>query len=902
MRKILIIAGLAVCLVLILTGIVTVAFRSSEPSNEDVAVLMLREQETAAPTEEETVAGESEPISEDWAEEATVPTESTAVPYQSQEPEYTEEQSHIPATNDAAEKSGATQDTPAESDPVTPTQPQQAPDDPGSAYSLKPETGEATEPTDTAASFQACDGGSLQYWLYTPSNPTANMPLIVYLHGGSGKGNDLNLLTSTDGFPKYLQSGLLGDVRAYVIMPQLPGAQKGWADAQDSLYRLIQNTVSQYGIDPGNISLTGHSMGGTGTWNLAAAYPSLFARIAPLSGSVRDAADTAAVLRNIPVWAFVGSADTIVPPESSEEVVDHLLESNADANITVFDGADHFTVPSLTYLDSEINLIGWLIGQTDHPHSDGNQASLFSARPYSAQEDSAILDDDLISITQWESDHPPLSEDIKKAVADYKKKPNSATEQALLDALNAAYDQIIQTKVNNRDGYIKTRTSRIKGWVDLVNDHQWPSFMLLNTDNNKAAERQVVSEAVNKYWENPTSANRETVRNALEAYYDAFLAEQDEIVRLTEEAREERITASFAYYTSDLFQIHQNVVISTTQEESLAEIICGYISVGAEIVYCNPEARVRERELNSAVYDSRSAYLANPNEETRSAYRTAIETAFQTAYEVRMEALGIAERKGLDGAAVLLDSLFDPDYIAEKYQELTEQHNLYGRIDRMVTYGNNTYATDWAPRMQSESRSLSKRLEEYWANPTAEAKQAVKTEFESIYTQMLSLEKQHLFQVASCMEGFVDKTFYELLGQSVPTESGDSTGDTVASTTPPVEESQDETQASETVPTGETRPFTPKKFEVSVGTEVSVGEMLTVSVTASTDVSSVMINGKAAKLTRQGNKLSTNTWQIQLPAKRVGELEVKVVALSETGEAASAVVRVVSVIAKNTSE
>lgn len=153
-------------------------------------------------------------------------------------------------------------------------------------------------------------------------------------------------------------------------MPQLLSTQKGWADAQDALYSLIQNTVSQYGIDPGNISLTGHSMGGTGTWNLAAAYPTLFARIAPLSGSVRNASDTASILRNTPVWAFVGSADTIVPPESSEEVVDHLLESNADASITVFDGADHFTVPQLTYRDSEINLIGWLIGQTGYLNSD----------------------------------------------------------------------------------------------------------------------------------------------------------------------------------------------------------------------------------------------------------------------------------------------------------------------------------------------------------------------------------------------------------------------------------------------------------------------------------------------------------------------------------------------------
>lgn len=420
MRKLMFIAGLSVCLVLTITGIVTVAFRSSDPTNEDVTVLMLQEKKTAAPTEEETVAGESEPVSEDWAEEATIPTESTAVPYQSQE--FTEEQSHVPVMSDTTGKPEMAQDTPATSDPVTPTQPQQAPNDPGSAYSLKSEPGEATEPADTKASFQACDSGYLQYWLYTPSNPAANMPLIVYLHGGSGKGNDLNLLTSTDGFPSYLQSGLLGDVRAYVIMPQLSGSQKGWADAQDSLYSLIQDTVSQYGIDPGNISLTGHSMGGTGTWNLATAYPSLFARIAPLSGSVKDATDTAAILADTPVWAFVGSADTIVPPESSEEVVDHLLESNADASITIFDGADHFTVPSLTYLDNEINLIGWLIGQTDHTHSNGNQASLFSARACSAQDDSSIWDDDLIGITQWKNNHPPLPESNKKAVVDYKGK------------------------------------------------------------------------------------------------------------------------------------------------------------------------------------------------------------------------------------------------------------------------------------------------------------------------------------------------------------------------------------------------------------------------------------------------------------------------------------------------
>jgi len=49
----------------------------------------------------------------------------------------------------------------------------------------------------------------LGYWLYTPENAgDEELPLIVYLHGGNGKGDDLSLITAADGFPKYLQNGL----------------------------------------------------------------------------------------------------------------------------------------------------------------------------------------------------------------------------------------------------------------------------------------------------------------------------------------------------------------------------------------------------------------------------------------------------------------------------------------------------------------------------------------------------------------------------------------------------------------------------------------------------------------------------------------------------------------------
>lgn len=228
---------------------------------------------------------------------------------------------------------------------------------------------DGTDAPETKSSFKACSFsptviGTFRYWLYTPSDPVPDMPLIVYLHGGSGKGDDLNLITAVDGFPKYLQSGELGDVRAYVVIPQLPSSMKGWANAGSAVFELIQITVSKFGINKNNISLTGHSMGGTGTWALATAYPTLFARIAPLSGSIKTTDDAVEKLKNIPVRAFVGSADTIVPPESTLEIISVLKSAGADAEVTVFDGADHFTVPSLTYTDSSIDIIGWLIGNS----------------------------------------------------------------------------------------------------------------------------------------------------------------------------------------------------------------------------------------------------------------------------------------------------------------------------------------------------------------------------------------------------------------------------------------------------------------------------------------------------------------------------------------------------------
>ncbi len=226
------------------------------------------------------------------------------------------------------------------------------------------------------AGFRLCsmedpDLGTLRYWLYVPANATDNMPLILYLHGGSGKGSDPELITDADGFPRYLRDGQLGDVRAFAVIPQLPADRHGWPDIRSSLLRLLDTVAETYGTDRGNVSLTGHSMGGTGTWNVALSCPGVFARIAPLSGSIRNTPENLRKFADIPIRAFVGSADTIVDPESTLTFIEALRAAGADATVTVFDGADHFSVPSLTYLDRNIDLVSWLTGAVKSTAEEG---------------------------------------------------------------------------------------------------------------------------------------------------------------------------------------------------------------------------------------------------------------------------------------------------------------------------------------------------------------------------------------------------------------------------------------------------------------------------------------------------------------------------------------------------
>lgn len=302
-------------------------------------------------------------------ESGTNPSESSSpiisgIPAQKLGSEQKETPTVVPTEQVSLPKEQTTVPTNPTQEPTGPEPAPVLPDDPMPEHT-EPESDSTVpqEPTipQISATMEKHTSQGIGYWLYTPENPSVNMPLIVYLHGGSGKGDDLNQLLEIDGFPKWLYDGSIEKPSAYILIPQLSLRQKEWSEAGSSLIALIDEIAADYEIDTNNISLTGHSMGGSGTFALAKAYPDTFVRIAPCSGSIRITNDDLVSFQNIDVWAFVGSADTIVDPKSSVFFVDRLSQVG-NAKLTQFEGATHFDVPALVYLSSEINIVNWLIG------------------------------------------------------------------------------------------------------------------------------------------------------------------------------------------------------------------------------------------------------------------------------------------------------------------------------------------------------------------------------------------------------------------------------------------------------------------------------------------------------------------------------------------------------------
>lgn len=170
-------------------------------------------------------------------------------------------------------------------------------------------------------------------------NGTGKPSLVIYLHGGSNKGNDNEKQMNEagiDSITNYLESR---QIEAIYLVPQCP-SDKSWGGPMLGVLKsLIDKYVGDGIVDKNSIYIFGGSMGGTGTWSMLSAYPGLFTAAMPVAGNPSKCeADKVA---STPVCTVMGTSDRIMSVETTADFINELNARNGITRFEIEEGWTH---------------------------------------------------------------------------------------------------------------------------------------------------------------------------------------------------------------------------------------------------------------------------------------------------------------------------------------------------------------------------------------------------------------------------------------------------------------------------------------------------------------------------------------------------------------------------------
>ena len=246
---------------------------------------------------------------------------------------------------------------------------------------VNPEVVDTTTATSDSLSAEEIIAREMMNENIVATDSTANVdsvsnlkPLVIFLHGRSLCGNDLN---------KVLRYGTIDAVQggrkidAYIIAPQNPGTF--WNP--DKIMSIVDWVTERYAVDTNRIYVLGMSLGGYGTIDLTAAYPDRIAAAMALcgGGSRKDLSG----LNQVPLWIIHGTADRAVSVNESRKVK-NLMKSAGDTPLLRYDewaGVNHGALARLFYLNSTYE---WLFKHTLNNRAVDKSVSITQADTKSA--------------------------------------------------------------------------------------------------------------------------------------------------------------------------------------------------------------------------------------------------------------------------------------------------------------------------------------------------------------------------------------------------------------------------------------------------------------------------------------------------------------------------------------
>ena len=199
------------------------------------------------------------------------------------------------------------------------------------------------DPDDKAPGFHlrtvmAADGAR-KYTVFVPSAYDGNtaVPAVLFLHGSGERGDD-GIKPAQAG----LGAAIHGDPGSFPALAIFPQARQTWAnDSADAKAALaaLDDVLKDYKIDRNRVSLTGLSMGGSGSWQMAAAHPDRFAALVTICGQGKP--ELAASVKAMPTWTVVGDMDRDATVQSVRLFSQALRDAGAKVNETEYRSVGH---------------------------------------------------------------------------------------------------------------------------------------------------------------------------------------------------------------------------------------------------------------------------------------------------------------------------------------------------------------------------------------------------------------------------------------------------------------------------------------------------------------------------------------------------------------------------------
>ncbi|MFM7135653.1 MAG: prolyl oligopeptidase family serine peptidase [Planctomycetota bacterium] len=241
-----------------------------------------------------------------------------------------------------------------------------------SADGAEPEA--ATWQDSFARDERQVDGATLRYRLFTPDPLPAGgrLPLVLVLHGAGERGDDNSAQLKHVAVEFHRRQATHP---CLVLVPQCPEGKRwvevDWGDQSGTgtfpaapsepmrlALEVVDDLIAAGRVDPDRVYVTGLSMGGYGTWYAAGMPGSRFAAAAPLCGGGDPAWANRYVA--LPVWAFHGDDDQVVPVGRSREMVEAIRAVGGKPKYTEYPGVGH-DCWSRTYVDDRF--YDWLFAQ-----------------------------------------------------------------------------------------------------------------------------------------------------------------------------------------------------------------------------------------------------------------------------------------------------------------------------------------------------------------------------------------------------------------------------------------------------------------------------------------------------------------------------------------------------------